>query len=315
MKKLIDEYRNLSFEDRTVFNARFSIIFNGIMAIAKFILAIFFGVFFFVNGVVNILIMVSKSECYLGIKNPNKRSFRFRNNMIGFFLMAAGLQYTFYMARLLLTDVSIMKYDMILGICIAIVSFVEIGVAIKGLFNASGKGHYYRNIKLINLCSACTAIVLTEIAIMSFASDVDSRMLDGLFGVVVGAIIILIGLFVLIAPKVSIIDKEHQVYKLKDNVISTFEENVEIKLTSSRFYADFYYKGIKNNDIIDGHIIKGKNPIFKWNIFIVILVMVLSEILIFPYAIGALVNYFKGYKLIKKLDIIMSDNNYIKVGE
>ena len=62
-------------------------------------------------------------------------------------------------------------------------------------------------------------------------------------------------------------------------------------------------------------VIKGKNPIFKWNIFIIILVMILSEILIFPYSIGALINYFKHYKLIEKLDELMIENNFIKVGD
>ena len=316
MKKMINDYRELSFEDRTIFNAKFSMIFNGIMAIGKFILAFFFGVFFFVNGVVNVLMMVSKAECYLGVKNPNKRSFRFRNNMIGFFLIASGIQYTFYMARLLLTDVSVMEYNIFLGIAIACVAFVEMGIAIKGLFNAAGKGHYYRNIKLINLSSALTAIVLTEIAIMSFASETDSRMLDGFFGVGVGALIIILGVFVLIAPKISIVDREHNVYKLKENMESNFnEDEINIRLTNSRFYATFYYKGKKDNDIIDGHIVKGKSPIFKWNIYILILVLILSEILIFPYAVGALVNYFKNYKLIEKLDNIMLENNYEKVGE
>ena len=316
MQEMIKKYRGLTFEDRTIFNAKFSMIFNGIMAIGKLILAVFFGVFFFVNAVVNILMMVSKAECYLGVKNPNKRSFRFRNNMIGFFLMASGIQYTFYMARLLLTDVEVMDYNMFLGIAIACIAFVEMGVAIKGLFNAAGKGHYYRNIKLINLASALTAIVLTEIAIMSFASDTDSRMIDGFFGIGIGALIIILGIFVLVAPKISILDREHNVYKLKDNMESKFTSNdIEIRLTESRFYASFYYKGTINDNIIDGHIIKGKTPIFKWNIFILILVFTLSEILIFPYAVGALVNYFKNYKLIKKLDNIMKENNYVKVSE
>lgn len=316
MQEMIKKYRGLTFEDRTIFNARFSMIFNGIMAIGKLILAVFLGVFFFVNAVVNILMMVSKAECYLGVKNPNKRSFRFRNNMIGFFLMASGIQYTFYMARLLLTDVTVMDYNMVLGIAIACVAFIEMGIAIKGLFNAVGKGHYYRNIKLINLSSALTAIVLTEIAIMSFASETDSRMLDGFFGIGVGVLIIILGIFVLIAPKISIVDREHNVYKLIDNRESKFTSNdIEIRLTKSKFYASFYYKGTINDNVIDGHIVKGKTPIFKWNIFILILVFTLSEILIFPYAVGALVNYFKNYKLIHKLDIIMKENNYVKVSE
>lgn len=312
--QIIKKYKELSFENRTIFNTRFSIVFNAFMAIIKFILSIFLGFFFFVNGIVNVFIAISKIECYLGIKT-NKKSFNFRNNMIAIFLMLSGLQYTFYMSRLLLTDVEVMKYHEIAGICIALVSFVEMGIAIKGLFNASGKGHFFRNIKLINLSSALTAIVLTAVSLTSFAAENDTRLINGIFGVIIGGVIILIGIFMLIAPIVSVVDKEHRIYKLIDNKESLFtSEKIEIRITNSKFYADYYYSGILNNDIIDGHIIKGKNPILKWNIYILILVFILSEILIFPYAVGAIVNYFKGYKLIKKLDSIMIKNNYMSQG-
>lgn len=313
MKKLVHDYRKLSFEERTLFNARFSIVFNAILALAKFILAIFNGIFFVITGIVNIFILISKLECYLGVKYPHKKTFKFRNNMIGIFLILAGIQYTIYMARLIFTNVDVMSYGQMLGICIALISFIEMGVAIKGCFNAYGKGHYYRNIKLINLCSAFTAIVLTEIAIMSFASEESSRLIDGIFGVSVGAIIIFIGVFVLIAPKISIVDNEHNTYKLKEGYASKFDtDTIELKLTNSRFYGDFYYVAKINKDDVDGHIIKGKSPIFKWNIYVKIIVIILSEILIFPYAIGAFVFYFKNAKLVKKLDSIMLENNYIK---
>ena len=46
------------------------------------------------------------------------------------------------MARLIYTDVDLMKYDMIMGIAVACVSFVEMGIAIKGLFNAYGNKRF-----------------------------------------------------------------------------------------------------------------------------------------------------------------------------
>lgn len=314
MKELINKYRNLNFKERTVFNSGISVIFNAILAIGKMILAPFYGVFFFVAGVLNVFIMISKLECFLGVKMPNKRSFKFRNNMIGIFLILAGCQYAIYMGRMIFTDVELMKYNAVLAILIAFVSFVELGIAIYGCFKSYGKGHYYRNIKLINMCSAFTAIVLTEVALMSFASETDSRMLDGMFGLLVGFIIVIVGVFILIAPKISLVDREHNVYKL--NGIDGFQnEEIEIKLTNSRFYGDLIYKANKKDGIIDGHILKGKSPIFKWNIYFLILVCILSEILIFPYAIGALVFYFKGAKTIDKLDKYMMEKGYIKISE
>ena len=53
----------------------------------------------------------------------------------------------------------------------------------------------------------------------------------------------------------------------------------------------------------------------KWNIWIKILVFTLSEILIFPYAVGALVSYFKNGKLVSHLDKKMAEIGYIKIRE
>ena len=72
-----------------------------------------------------------------------------------------------------------------------------------------------------------------------------------------------------------------------------------IQLTYSKYYANYYYKGVQSGNLVDGRIVKGKTPIWKWNIWLLIIVMILSEILIFPYAIGALVFYFKNGKLSK----------------
>lgn len=311
MTKLIKKYNNLTFEEKTVFSAKFSLIFNSLLAIGKFVLAIFKGVFFFVSGVLNILIMISKLECYIGIKEKQKNLFSNRNTMIGLFVILAGIQYAIYMGRMIYSDVEVMEYGMRLGTTIALVSFVEMGIAIRGLFKSYGKGHYYRNLKLINLCSALTAIVLTEIAITSFAAEGDMRIINGIFGLVVGGIICLIGIFILIAPKFSIIDKEHNVYHIKHNTNSI--EEVKIPLTNSKIYGNYYYIGKKIDQVIDGKIIQEKSPIRKWNIYLKILIIVLSEILIFPYAIGALINYFKGNKLVKKLDEKMFELGYEKV--
>ena len=314
IKSLINKYRSFSFEQKTVFTAKFSIFSNAFFAVAKFILAIFNGVFFFVAGVLNIFMMIAKLECYLGIKKNNKEDFKQRNFLIGLFLIFAGLQYAIYMSRLIYSDVEVMDYNMIMGISIACISFVELGFAIKGIFNASGKGHYYRNIKLINLASAFTAIVLTEVALMSFASTVDTRLIDGLFGVVVGFINVLIGIFIIVAPKVSVVDREYNEFKAIDKN-ALLKDDIKIKLTNSKFYADFYFEGKIENDYIKGHIVKGKTPIWGWNIYLLILVITLSEILIFPYAIGALVNYFKGNKLFVNLDSKMLELGYKKVKE
>ena len=314
MLGLVKRYRALSFEDRTIFNARFSIIFNLLLAIGKIILGFFANTVFFVTAVVNVFMMLSRFECYLGATRPHRRSFRYRNNFVGTFLVLAGVGYTIYMVLLLFSVFKTRDYNMAIGIAIAFVSFIELGVAIRGCLNAYGTGHYYRNIKMINLCSALTAIALTEMAILSFADETDTRVFDCWFGIGVGILIIILGIYVFIAPMVSIIDRKHNVYKMTENS-DLREDRFKFKLTNSKFYGNYYYIGKIQNDIVDGLVLQEKNPIFKWNIFILILVILLSEILIFPYAIGALVFHFKNAGIIKKLDELMTTHGCIKVEE
>lgn len=315
-KGIFKDYRALSFEQRTLYNTKISLILNGLLAIGKFVLAIFYGVFFTISALVNVFVFFAKVECYLGVEKSHKRSFEFRNLLTSIFLLSMGLMYSIYMARFLITDMKATDYGMIISIIIAMVSFIELSVAIIGCFKAAGRGHYYRNIKLINLSSAFTAIALTEVALMTFAGEGDSSFINGLFGLIVGLFIILIAIYMLFAPKISLVDKEHNKYILKENSNNLIkEENIKIKLTSSKFYADYYYEAKKDNNIIDGYLIKGKIPIFKWKIWVLIIVFTLSEILIFPYVIGAFINYVKNAKLIKKLDMIMLEKNYIKLEE
>ena len=59
MYKLIEKYKNLSFEEKSKLSTLFSVLSNGTFAIGKFILAIIFkNVFFFVAGVLNIFMMI-----------------------------------------------------------------------------------------------------------------------------------------------------------------------------------------------------------------------------------------------------------------
>lgn len=251
------------------------------------------------SALINVLMMMAKVECYLGEKNIKDKTFEYRNKMTSLFVVLAGIQYSLYMGRMLFVDAKIYDYGLFVAVIIALVSFVEITFAIIGCFKVNGKGHYYRNIKIVNLCSAITAIVVTFVALITVAGQNDPRIPSGIFGLCVGILIVLFGLFILVAPKISLVDNEHNVYIGSKNFS---EKELLIPLTNSKFYANYIYEAKVSNGVADGHIIRLKSPIFKWNIYIKILVIILSEILIFPYAIGAFVFYFKNRKLIKKLD-------------
>ncbi len=320
MTHFIKRYLHLPFKEKTLLNTKLSLVFNILMCLIKIILSFFFGIFFFIASVLNIFIFVSKLECYLGIKYPNKKSFKYRNNMIGIFFILAGLQYTIYMSRFIFFDVKPLHYDLVLACIIALVSFIELGFAIKGCFNAYNKGHYYRNIKTINLCSAFFAMALTEIAVMSISrtDDINTSLINGLFGVSVGIITMLLGCFVFVAPKVSIIDREHNIYRLiegKQNKTYVNHDIVHIQLTKSKIYGNFSYHGTFYNGTIDGHIKKHSSPVLNYPLWLIIILIILSEILIFVYGIGALIFYFKNAHIIDKLDKIMQEKGFSKIKE
>lgn len=320
MKNLIRKYFSMSYKDRTLFNTRISLVVNALMCLIKFILAFFFGFFFIVAGIINVFMFISKFECYLGIKYPNKKSFRYRNTLIGIFFILAGLQYAIYMARLLFIDTSSSHYDLTIACIIAGFSFFELGLAIKGCFNAYNKGHYYRNVKMINLCTAFFAIALTEVALLSLQTHntVNVNEINGWFGIGIGIITILLGCFVFVAPNVSIIDREHNIYRLiegKQNKTYTNNDIVHIKLTNSKIYGNFSYNGVYYNGIIDGHIKKHKSPILDYPVWLLIILIILSEILLFVYGIGALIFYFKNAHIINKLDKLMLEKGFAKIKE
>ena len=101
MRDWLQNYRSLSFEQRTMFHARFSILFNLILAGIKLILGFVINAVFFVTAVVNLFMLLSRWECLQGATKPQRRTFRFRNNCVGIFLILAGVQYTIYMIFLL----------------------------------------------------------------------------------------------------------------------------------------------------------------------------------------------------------------------
>ena len=87
----------------------------------------------------------------------------------------------------------------------------------------------------------------------------------------------------------------------------------DIYMTKSRIYPNYYYKYICENNLITGKIEISKNPLFHKNIFVTVLIIVFSEILIFPYLLGLLFFQIRYSNIGLKLDKIMSDRNLKKL--
>lgn len=134
---------------------------------------------------------------------------------IGICLAIGSIIYIMYMGRLLLFDVETKTYDSIEGITIATFAFLDLGLAIKN-FIVSNKKHDFllSGLRLVGIVSALTAIVLTQVALLSFSSKSLSTVnqSNGFMGVGFGVICLFISCFMIVY---SII-KQHKIVVPKE---------------------------------------------------------------------------------------------------
>lgn len=298
--KLVEKYRKLDRKEKAQLTTSISLIGNMSLALVKFILAVFKGVFFFVAGCINVFFFIAKLECFKGLRK-NDNTYKFKNKVVSIFLILAGLMYALYMSSLIFSKREVMDYTDVLAILVALIAFVEMGFAIAGLINQNKHGHYYRNLKIINFSSTLTSMIWCMLALLIYC-DQDYQLICGISGLCVGVVIVILGIYLLFAPKVSIVDREYNEYLIKDK---DFNMNSPIILSKSFILGDYYYEFTVSDNTVKGYIKRGRNFFSKINIYWKIFIIVLSEILIFYYFILKFIYFFKTIDLPTKLDKIM----------
>lgn len=115
-------------------------------------------------------------------------------------LLASSMVYTFYMARQFYIQVTAFNYGMFLSLAIAIVSFTELGIAIRGLI----KSYHLRDSlltarKVATLINALVALVVTQTAIMTFVlrDGSSNHKYNAILGTSMGAIAVLMSAYML----------------------------------------------------------------------------------------------------------------------
>lgn len=297
---------NIDASRKLKFNTKLLLVFNAIMGIGKILLSILFGLYMLISGIFSICMLIAKLMTYNNIKKNNDDSL-----LISLFVITAGIAYSIYMARLFIIHYDF-KLNLIVGIIIALIGFIDISLSIIGIVRYKNKLIRYRYIKFINLASSISAIMLTMYALTNTQNIEDIYKVNAICGIIAGLLIALVGLYIYLIPKVTISQKLHNVYKVNGELK---DKNIKIVLYESKIYSSIYYEAKVEDNIIDGMIKRGKSPLFSYNIFIIILLITLSEILVFPYAIKAFINHLNSNKLIKKLDDKMKDLNCIKIKE
>lgn len=218
------------------------------------------------------------------------------------------------MLNVYLGNFSLSAYEMSIALLIALVSFIEIGVAIYGLVKIRGRGHSFKNIKLINFVLALEAMVLTETAILSFTESETFALSSSLFGLITGIFVMVLSLFMFLSPFITITNQEQNDFvltqKSKNNLI---KEEGSLTLAKSFIYGNYIYLYKFNGEVVSGNIIKEDSFWKKTHLLIKIILIILSEILIFVWLIGRFIYFLRCMFLIKKLQKVMIENGFIVV--
>lgn len=309
--KLKEIIKRFNKEDRLFKLATIcSLSLNLFIGIGKWILAIFSGVVFFVSGVVNILMGVAKLISYIGLLN-NDSDFKKRNFIVSFLVFLSGTEYFIYMLNVYLGNFSLSAYEMPIALLIALVSFIEIGVAIYGLVKIKGRGHSFKNIKLINFVLALEAMVLTETAILSFTESETFALSSSLFGLIIGIFVMVLSLFMFLSPFITVTNQEQNdfllIQKSKNNLI---KKEGSLTLAKSFIYGNYVYLYKFNGEVVSGNIIKEDGFWRKTHLLIKIILIILSEILIFVWLIGRFIYFLRCMFLLKKLKKVMIENGF-----
>lgn len=113
---------------------------------------------------------------------------------IALLILGGSAAFTLYMARLFFYPTRVV-YGLIPSLAIATIAFADLGFAIVGV--ARTKGLLESAMKMLNLASSFGAILLTQVAIMSFATTDDMSIYNATGGVVFGGLGMLVALYMI----------------------------------------------------------------------------------------------------------------------
>lgn len=317
MKKLIRKYKELSFEQKTIINTVIGLCFSTVLACGKLIIGLFTDYNMISIAVYTFGILLAKLECVLGVKS-NKLTFKQRNILVAVFLFISSAIYIWFMCRMFFIDRKLKNNGLIYVLLLALISFTELGFAIAGLLRTKNKGYFYRDIKIINFCIAIIAILTTQMSILNMFSETGVVSIGNAYtGIVVGIFIALCAVYILFAPKISVIDREHNVFELTDekkNKLINMENNtVEMPLCRSGVYGSYIYRATIENGQVNGNIERDATLWKQMHVSLKILCCILSEILLFVWLIGRLVFMLRSINLPERLERKMKNNGFVKV--
>ena len=210
MNKIIEHLKQLKKEDRVMFFLIFTTIGNIFIALVKFVLSLTLpSLWFFINAIFMIILSFAR---FFSIKDYSKTKLiqdkeeiqkigykNYLNN--GILLVVLGIMYFFVNVYIYYKGTNTTMHEY-LTYLVALVAFWSIGSSIYGMIK------YKRNhtpilkaVKLTNFANALTSIMLTQIVLLDTYANTkvyNSNLMNGLTGMGIGIIIIILGLYMII---------------------------------------------------------------------------------------------------------------------
>ena len=210
MRSIFTNFKMLKKEDKVMLFLIFTTIGNILVAILKFIFSLILpSLWFFINSLFMIILSFARifsirdysKTKYMNDKNEIKKLGykNYLNN--GILLVILGIMYFFVNVYIYYKGTNTTMHEY-LTYLVALFAFWSIGSAIYGIIK------YKRNhtpilkaVKLTNFANALTGIMLTQIVLLDTYANTDvynSNLMNGLTGMSIGIIIIILGLYMII---------------------------------------------------------------------------------------------------------------------
>lgn len=207
--KLIEQYKKLKADDKVMLFLILTTFGNILLAIMKFVLSVTLpSLWFFVNALFMIILSIARFfsiRDYGKIRNLNENDAReigyqnYLNN--GILLIILGIMYFFVNVYIYYKGTNTEMHEYLTYLT-ALIAFWSIGSAIYGMIKYK-RDHspILKAVKLTNFANALTSIMLTQIVLLDTYAEVEtynSNIMNGVTGMAVSLIIIILGLYMII---------------------------------------------------------------------------------------------------------------------
>lgn len=217
--KIIRRFLVLEKNDQIIFFLLVTTVLNIVMAFIKFIFSItlpslWFGVTSGFNIILVLLRVFSirdyrRMRLEMDVKLKRKIGFKnYLNN--GILLILLGITYFLVSVYMYYKGTNTTMHEY-LTYLVALISFYSIGSAIYGMIKYN-KNHnpILSGVKITNFANALTSIVLTQVVLLdTFNSDIDVRVANGLMGMAISIIIIVLGLYMIIGIRKYMVEEQY----------------------------------------------------------------------------------------------------------